>query len=106
MIEILGLTFIGWYVFYTTTKELYVKNKNIDIIELKIVFKSVLQSLTTAVAIFGLTNSGLPNGGVAFTLVIDAYAAFSYPILDVNKYVRQKEIEQHNKKMCFDNYNY
>lgn len=114
VIEIFALTFIGWLMFYTTAKELHVKNKNIDIIELKIVFlKSVLQSLTAAVAIFGLANSGLPNEVVAFTLVIDAFVAFSYPILDVNKYVRQKELEQRNEeleqrneKMRFDNYNY
>jgi hypothetical protein len=107
VIEIFVSTFIVWSIFYTTAKKLHVKNKNIDEIELKIVFlKSVLQSLTAAVAIFGLANSGLPKVIVLITLLIDAIAAFSYPILDINEYVRQKEIEQRNEKMRFDNYNY
>ena len=54
----------------------------------------------------GLTGWGLGKENLIAVLFIDAYAAFSYPILDINKYVRQKELEQRNKKMCFDNYNY
>ncbi len=96
-IEILAFAFIEWLIVYLDTKE----TKEIDEVELEALFiKSIFQSLTAAIAIFGLSNSGLPNLIVLITLVIDALAAFSYPILDMIQYIREKEIEFSEKNFA------
>ena len=98
---------LGWITYYVIIRDVENEIQNIDKIELKIIFlKSILQSITASIALLGLTGWGLGKENLIAVLFIDAYAAFSYPILDINKYVRQKELEQRNKKMCFDNYNY
>lgn len=86
---------LGWLCYYIIIRDVENEIENIDKIELKIIFlKSVLQSITASIALLGLTGWGLGKKILIIILFIDAYAAFSYPILDINKYIRQKEIEQ------------
>lgn len=90
---------LGWITYYVIIRDVENEIQNIDKIELKIIFlKSILQSITASIALLGLTGWGLGKENLIAVLFIDAYAAFSYPILDINKYVRQKELEQRNKK--------
>lgn len=90
---------LGWISYYVIIRDVENKIKNIDKIELKIIFlKSVLQSITASIALLGLTGWGLGGRVLIIILFIDAYAAFSYPILDINKYIRQKEKEAFEKK--------
>lgn len=96
---LLLFTVIGWFFYYVVIRDVENKIKNIDKIELKIIFlKSVLQSITAYIALLGLTGLGLGSKFLILILFIDAYAAFSYPILDMNKYIREKEIEQMNDR--------
>lgn len=89
---------LGWISYYVIIRDVENKIKNIDKIELKIIFlKSVLQSITASIALLGLTGWGLGGKILIIILFIDAYAAFSYPILDINKYIRQKEKEAFEK---------
>lgn len=89
---------LGWIYYYVIIRDVENKIKNIDKIELKIIFlKSVLQSITASIALLGLTGWGLGGRIIIIILFIDAYAAFSYPILDINKYIRQKEKEAFEK---------
>lgn len=89
---------LGWISYYVIIRNVGNKIKNIDKIELKIIFlKSVLQSITASIALLGLTGWGLGGKILIIILFIDAYAAFSYPILDINKYIRQKEKEAFEK---------
>lgn len=84
-----------WFIYFQLSKEMQERYNNIDLIDIAMLFlKSVLQSLTAFIAMYGLASSGLPSSYLVFALVIDAFAAFSYPILDINKYLREKEIEQ------------
>lgn len=86
---------IAWGIYLRTAIKSKRKTKNIDLTELKIIFsKSVLQSIVSFIALFGLSRSFLSNELLYFVLVTDTYAAYIYPILDINKYVREKEIEQ------------
>lgn len=86
---------IAWGIILITAINSKGKTKNIDLTELTIIFsKSVLQSIVSFIALFGLSRSVLSNGLLYFTLITDIYAAYIYPILDMNKYVREKEIEQ------------
>lgn len=89
---------LGWQIFYAQVK---LKNRNIktiDAIELKIVFlKKSLQSLTTVIALFGLTSWKIPITFQLLVFFIDAFVAYSYPLLDISKYVHEKEIEQNKK---------
>lgn len=86
---------IAWIIYLETAIRSKRKTKNIDLTELKIIFsKSVLQSIVSFIALFGLSSSFLSNGLLLFALITDIYAAYIYPILDINKYVREKEIEQ------------
>lgn len=95
VIVILVFAFMEWYIVYLGAKKI----KEINELELKVlVIKSILQSLTAAIAIFGLSNSGLPNSVVLYTLIIDVLATFSYPILDIIQYICKKEIEQSNDR--------
>lgn len=92
---LIGAFFVEWIVYFAVLKS--VKNiiESVDKTEFNIILlKSTLQSLTTSIAFMGLTGWGLENNQILLILNIDAFAAFSYPILDINKYVRQKEIEQ------------
>lgn len=90
---------LGWFFYYVVIRDVENEIKNIDKIELKIIFlKSVLQSITAYIALLGLTGLGLGSKFLILILFIDAYAAFSYPILDMNKYIREKEIEQMNDR--------
>lgn len=91
------LMFFWWLRFYSQAKAKSKKNniKTIDLIELKNIFlKSTLQSLTTVIALYGLTSWNISTTFQLLVFFIDAFAAFSYPILDINKYLREKEIEQ------------
>lgn len=83
-----------WCLYFLIPKRMHEKYKNIDLINLKTLFlKSTFQSITTFIALYGLARAGLPNFYKTFALFINATAAFSYPILDINKYLREKEIE-------------
>lgn len=86
---------IWYFQLAMTQKDEY---ENIDILEMKIIFfKSLLQSIITFIALFGLAGWGLPNFFLLCFMFVDAFAAFSYPILDINKYLRQKEKEAFEK---------
>lgn len=90
------LMFFWWLRFYSQAKAKSKKNniKTIDLIELKNIFlKSTLQSLTTVIALYGLTSWNISTTFQLLVFFIDAFVAFSYPILDMNKYIREKEIE-------------
>lgn len=90
-----ALMVAAWVIYLETAKKSKRKTKNIDLTELTIIFsKSVLQSIVSFIALFGLSSSFLCNGLLHFALITDIYAAYIYPILDINKYVREKEIEQ------------
>lgn len=96
LIEVLVFTFFEWFIFYISAKNQKKEKFSIDEIELEFIFlKSVFQSLTASVALSGLISS-IKLGQVyqILAFLINAYAAFSYPILDINKYVREKEIKQ------------
>lgn len=87
-----------WCLYFLIPKRMH---KNIDLINLKTLFlKSTFQSITTFIALYGLARSGLPNFYKTFALFINAIAAFSYPILDMNKYIREKEIEFSEKNFA------
>lgn len=97
--------FWGWQIFYSQAKLQKSKIKTIDIIELKIIFlKTSLQSLTTVIALFGLTSWNISTTFQLLVFFIDAFAAFSYPLLDINKYVHEKEIEQLKDKKIKTHY--
>lgn len=88
-----------WYLYFLVSESMHEKYKNIDLINLKTLFlKSTFQSITTFIALYGLASSKLPNFYLTFALFTNAIAAFSYPILDMNKYIREKEIEQMNDR--------
>lgn len=90
--------FLGWQIFYAQVKFKNRNIKTIDAIELKIVFlKKSLQSLTTVIALFGLTSWKIPITFQLLVFFIDAFVAYSYPLLDISKYAHEKEIEQNKK---------
>lgn len=92
---------LGWFCYYIIIRDVENEIENIDKIELKIIFlKSVLQSITASIALLGLTGWGLGKKILIIILFIDAYAAFSYPILDINKYIHQKETEFSEKNFA------
>lgn len=98
-IQILLVALVEWTLFYII--KIKEKNKKIDETEFTIVFfKSILESLTSSIAIIGLTGWGLKGTNLVILVFIDAYAAFSYPILDLNKYEREKEIEYFEKNFA------
>lgn len=107
-IVLLLIIIIFWIMCYfvITTS---IKIKQIYTVELKIIYiKSVIQSIVSFIAISSLTTSGLKKGFLLLAMYIYSYATFIYPLLDLNKYVcqkeieRQKEIEQHLTKVSYN----
>lgn len=95
LVKNLVLVIALWCAYYSTGKESMKKIKNIDLTELKLIFlKSVFQSLVYFIGLFGLSSVGLRNSLLLLVLIIEIYIFFIFPILDINKYVREKEIEQ------------
>lgn len=90
-----------WCIYFQMSKLIHENIKNNNLIDLKILFlKSTFQSITTFIALYGLASSKLPNFYLTFALFINAIAAFSYPILDINKYIHQKETEFSEKNFA------
>ena len=90
-----------WCIYFQMSKLIHENIKNNDLIDLKTLFlKSTFQSITAFIALYGLASSGLPNFYLTFALFINAIAAFSYPILDINKYIHQKETEFSEKNFA------
>lgn len=88
--------FFGWQMFYSQVKSQKSNIKTIDFIELKIVFlKTSFQSLAAVIALFGLTSWNISITFQLLVFFIDAFVAYSYPLLDISKYVHEKEIEQY-----------
>lgn len=88
--------FFGWLMFYSQVKSQKSNIKTIDFIELKIVFlKTSFQSLAAVIALFGLTSWNISITFQLLVFFIDAFVAYSYPLLDISKYVHEKEIEQY-----------
>ena len=97
-IVVMILMIVIWCFYFQLSKVKFKNMENIDLINLKTLFlKSIFQSITSFIALYGLASSGLPSVYLTFSLFIDATAAFSYPILDINKYLREKEIEYSEK---------
>lgn len=95
---LLLLMFLAW-ILYKNFAMTYEYNKKVDEVELKLIYlKSILQSIVAFIAILGLSIPNLNNAEILIIMFIDSFAVFSYPILDINKYIRQKEIEQLNDK--------
>lgn len=95
IIGVFLIMIIAWVIYLRNAIKSKRKTKNIDVTELTIIFsKSVLQSIVSFIALFGLLITSLNNGLIYFALIIDIYAAYICPILDINKYIREKEIEQ------------
>lgn len=94
---LISMVFLWIWYFHLAMKQKD-EYENIDMLEMKIIFlKSLLQSIITFIALFGLAGWGLPNFFLLCFMFVDAFAAFSYPILDINKYLRQKEKEAFEK---------
>lgn len=95
IIGVFLIMIIAWVIYLRNAIKSKRKTKNIDVTELTIIFsKSVLQSIVSFIALFGLLITSLNNGLIYFALIIDIYAAYICPILDINKYIREKETEQ------------
>lgn len=92
---LLLLMLLAW-ILYKIFAMKFEYNKRVDEVELKIIYlKSILQSIVAFIAILGLSIPNLSDAEILIIMFIDSFAAFSYPVLDINKYIRQKEIEQY-----------
>lgn len=85
---------IVWISYYFITKKDR-KDKNIDETELKMTYlKSISQAVVIFFGVFSIATSGLREDPLLFAIYINTYLTFICPPLDLNIYVRQKELEQ------------
>lgn len=87
----------SWFLFYDEAKKW---NIEFDRIEFTFVFlESILESCVWFVTIISIFNMKLSGLLLLLALYIEAYATFIYPVIEMGKYIREKELKQIIKKV-------
>lgn len=87
----------SWSLFYDEAKKWKIE---FDRIEFTFVFlESILESCVWFVTIISIFNMKLSGLLLLLALYIEAYATFIYPVIEMGKYIREKELKQIIKKV-------
>ena len=88
-----------WIIYYFITENVR-KDKNIDETELKMIYsKSISQAVVIFLGVFSIAISGLRDEALLLAIYIITYLTFICPLLDLNKFMREKELEYFEEKI-------